>query len=116
MAWTDYMKKRLMDTEAFNASDKYIALATSSTELSGHGYQRGRWRTSNMNVSAAGVVTGARFEIYSATDGSAQRATRIAVFDAASGGNMILGWENISSPPAAPTQGQAVNVTPSVTP
>lgn len=120
MAFTDFAKKLLMDTEHFDANNKFVALASgasgSESELSGHGYTRGTWLTSNMTISNSGVVTGAAFTIYQANDGSAVQAVAVALFDSASGGNQLTTWERISSPPAAPVLGQNVNITPTLTP
>ena len=120
MAFTDYAKKRLMETESFDAADKYIALGVGTpnnpTELSGHGYSRGRWRTSNMSAAADGTVSGSQIVVYTANDGLAQQATVSAIYDRATGGNQIVEWESFSNPPEAPLNGQEVLLTPSVTP
>ena len=121
MAFTDFMKNLLMDDEQFDASSKWVALgrganANSVTELSGNGYGRGEWDTDNMAVAADGGVTGDAFTVYTASGSSAVQAQFAALFDSETGGNRLTDWESISSPPAAPADGQAVRITPSVTP
>ena len=103
MAFTDFAKKLFMETESFDAGDKYIALGTFAngtvTELSGSGYKRGTWLTTNMRAADNGNVTGDAFVIYTATDSNATQATRTAIFDTLTGGNQVTEWETINNPP-----------------
>ena len=100
------------------SSTRYISLhLTNDTELSGHGYARASISTAQMTVSSAGVITGpSNHEIYTANDGSAQQAQQVALYDAASGGNQLLSPEAITSPPAAPVNGQAFRLTLTLNP
>ena len=116
MAWTNYAKNALMDTEQFDANSKYIALAVGGTELTGSGYSRAEWTTAQMTIANDGTITGPEITIYTASGASAVQATQTGIFDAATTGNQWLEWETITSPPAAPVDGQDFRLTPTVTP
>ena len=88
----------------------YVALAVDGTELSGHGYSRLAWGTGakNLNTTDNRAVSSADLTIYTATDGSAQDANQAAYFDAATGGNQLTTWQNLTTDVAAPNNGQPV--------
>ena len=108
MAFTNRGKQLALSTGIASAT-RYIALhLANDTELSGHGYSRAALTAAEMTVSAAGVLTGpANKQIYTANDGSAQRAMKVSLYDAATSGNQIAEPEDITSPPIAPVDGQA---------
>ena len=117
MAFTNKGKELAMK-EGIASQTRYISLhLTNNTELSGHGYARKAITSGQMSVASTGVVTGpADLEIYEANDGSAQRAQKVALYDSRTGGNQLLTPEAITSPPAAPINGQAFALTLTITP
>ena len=117
MAWTDYAKNALMGTEQFDANSKYIALAVGGTELTGSGYSRAEWITGDMTIANDGTITGPEITVYTASGASAVQATQVGIFGTATGtADQWLAWETITSPPAAPVDGQDFRLTPTVTP
>ena len=88
----------------------YVALAVDGTELSGHGYSRLAWGTGakTLNETESRAQSSADLTVYTATDGSAQDANQAAFFDAATGGNQLTTWGNLTTDVAAPTNGQPV--------
>lgn len=109
MAWTTYFKNQVA-ANVFQNSTKYVGLAIDGTELTGHGYSRGAWITSAMTLANdTSVITNNDIVIaYTPTDSSAQDADEFAIFDAASGGNQLTEWEDLTSDVAAPELGQSL--------
>ena len=118
MSFTNYAKELLMKTEHFIKNSKYIALhGSGDTELSGNGYSRKAVTTSQMTVANTGVVTfPTNLTIYTANSNSAVQALKVSIYDAATGGNQLLTAEAISSPPAAPGNGQSFQISLTLTP
>ena len=85
MAFTNRGLQQAMTT-GINSTTRYLSLhLTNNTELSGHGYARASITTAQMSASNAGVITGpTNHPIYTANDATAQRAMRVALYDAAS--------------------------------
>jgi len=108
MGFTDRGKKICMD--AVGGAARFIGLfLANDTELSGHGYARKQISAAQMTVSSAGVITGpANLVIYTANDGTAQRAMKVGLFASGVRGtdDAILEPEAITTPPAAPANGQ----------
>ena len=100
------------------SATRYISLhLASGVELSGNGYARRAITTQQMEVSSAGVITGpTNLSIYTGEDGSAQQAAQVALYDADAAGSQIYEPENITSPPAAPEEGQAFLLTLTLNP
>ena len=118
MAFTDRGKELAMSVGIASAT-RYISLhLTNGTELAAHGYARKAITAAEMSTSNAGVITGpANFEIYTANDGTAQRAQQNAVYDALTGGSQILEPEALTGTiPAAPVDGQAFRLTLTINP
>lgn len=116
MALTDMGKRAAMKGGLFS-STRYIALLSSSTtELSGHGYSRAALTAAQASVANNGNITGpANHPIYTADDDSAEQATHVAIYDAATGGNQLVTPGAITSPPAAPVNGQQFRLSLTVT-
>ena len=109
MAWT--VAGKLLAANAFKAATRYAALSIGRNELTGHGYSRGAVTAADMDVAAATaqITINKNIEIYAPTDGSAQDATHISFWDAASGGNPLLkpvAFADIDTP----VEGQAVRI------
>ena len=118
MALTNRGKQQAMSV-GIASTTRYISFhLTSNAELSGHGYARKSISAGQMTVSNAGVITGpSNLEIYVASDGSAQRAQRVALYDASTGGNRLFDPEAIDTPiPAAPVEGQGFRFTLTLNP
>ena len=117
MAYTDRGLQQCQSV-GMSSTTRYISLhQTNDTELAGHGYARAAITTAQMTVSNAGVITGpTNHPIYTANDATAQRAMRVALYDAASGGNELAEPEAITSPPAAPVDGQEFRLTLTLNP
>ena len=118
MAFTDRGFQQAMSV-GIDSTTRYISLhLNNDNELSGHGYARKSISPSQMTVSNSGVITGpANFQLYIASDDAAQRAQKLAIYDASTGGNQLVEPETISSPiPAAPTNGQALQMTITLSP
>lgn len=113
MALTNDGKVIIM-SEGFAGSTKYISLhLADNTELSGHGYARKAWVTGDMTVNQTNgrVSAPANYEIYTANDGSAQKAAKVGIYSHSasteSGDKQILSPENLAgSAPAAPILNQ----------
>ena len=82
----------------------HIGLAIAGSELTGHGYSRSLV-TNAQRAVATNVITVAMHDIYTADDAAAQDATQWAMFDAATGGNRLTDWENLTNNPDAPADG-----------
>jgi len=114
MAFTLKQKKRLVDGTGLTENDLYVALGTGTpgrpTELTGHGYSRGRILAAQIKSNASGVVSiPAGQTIYTANDGSAQTSTIFRLYRSAAGGESDAVAEWIKhSVIAAPLKGQAV--------
>ena len=95
-------------------TDRYISLhLADGTELSGHGYARKSINHSQLTVAATGIATGPTdFEIYTASDATAQDADQWALYDASTGGNQIYEPEDFTTDVGAPGNGQTVRLTP----
>ena len=117
MAWTNRGKRYLME-DGLEGATRHISLhLASGVELTGHGYSRKAVTAAQMTVAATGVVSfPADFEIYTASDASAQDADQWALYDAATGGNQILEPEDLTTDVAAPANGQALQLTATITP
>lgn len=111
MAFTNKGKEVVM-SEGLDSRSRYAALhLTNNTELAGHGYARKELTPAMMAVSATGVITVARFEFYTANDASAQRAQKVSIYDAATGGNQLMTPEAIAATiPPAPENGQTLRL------
>ena len=109
MAFT--LQGKLIAANAFIANTKYVALLIGTTELTGHGYQRGTWATSAMVVADATAIisNNANISIYTPNDDSAQDATHVAFYDALSGGNKLTEEVAFADIPA-PVSGQEVRI------
>ena len=116
MALTNEGKRQSM--LGLTSDTRYISLHTAdNTELSGNGYARAAITSSQMSVAANGRVTGpANHPVYTANTDTAIQAVKLALYDAATGGNQLLEPENITSPPPAPVNGQQVQITMAITP
>lgn len=103
-------------------SSVYVALFRGNSELTAgqNGYARSEVTAAQSSVdSSTGVVTfPPNHEIYTGTGtGTAVVATRVAIYDAVTGGNQILEPEDITSPPsAAPVANQAFRMTIRINP
>ena len=118
MAWTDLGKAKVMD-EGIDGATRYVSLhLTDDTELSGHGYARKAVSTGDITVSATDGTTTlpTNLSIYTANDGSAQRAQKVGLYNSSSGADQLLEPEAITSPPAAPISGQELQLTITITP
>ena len=117
MAWTNRGKRYLME-DGLKGATRFIALhLANDAELAGHGYARKAGTAAQMTVAANGVVSfPADFEIYTASDASAQNADKWSLYDAATGGNQILEPEDFTTDVAAPANGQALQLTATITP
>ena len=118
MAYTD-RGKEIVQSVGLASATRYISLhVTNGDELADHGYARKAITAANMSVANDGVVTGpTNLEIYTADDGSAQRAHQCALYDAAAAGNQILEPESLTGTvPAAPVDGQAFRLTLTMNP
>ena len=111
MALTDFGKDEAMDGPGVFGATRYISFhLTNDTELSGHGYARKSLTQSQADKSATdGVVTTPdNFECWTASDGSAQRPMKFALYSALTGGNQVFEPEDLDATiPAAPADGQA---------
>ena len=116
MALTDRGKRYAMEEGIFpdDDTDRYISFHLSGgTELAAHGYARKSINHSELTVAATGIATGpTNFEIYTASDGSAQDADQWALYDAATGGSQIYEPQDFTTDIAAPANGQAARLTP----
>ena len=118
MALTDRGKQVTMESGLASAT-RYISLhLANDTELSGHGYARKAITSDEMTVSSTGIITGPNnFGIYTANDGSAQRAQKVGMYDAASAGNQLLEPEALTGTvPAAPVNGQEFRLSLTISP
>ena len=118
MALTNRGKQQAMSV-GIASTTRYISLhLTNDSQLSGHGYARKSMSPGQMTVSSAGVITGpANLEIYVASDGSAQRAQKVALYDASTGGNQLFEPQVIDATiPAAPVEGQGFRLTLTLNP
>lgn len=104
-------------------SSVYIALFTAGdAELAGNGYSRSEVTTAQSVVNTTtGVVTfPMNHEVYTGTAQHAtegDRATQLAIYDQASGGNQLMEPEDITSPPAEPPiENQAFRVSVTINP
>jgi hypothetical protein len=105
MSYTDYTEDKLQDhlhgVTAFTApSDQYLGLfsvtpsdAGGGTELTGDGYAR---QSITFDDSTGGLSTNTNTLTFTASGGDWSAAVAGAVFDAATGGNM-LEWNSITS-------------------
>ena len=117
MAWTNRGKRYLMEVGLKGATPHITLHVASGTELNGHGYSRKAATPAQISVAADGTVSfPADFEIYTASDASAQDADQWALYDAATGGNQILEPEDLTTDVAAPANGQALQLTATITP
>ena len=109
MAWTTYFKNQVAANE-FQDSTKYVGLAIDGTELTGNGYARAAWLTTEMTLANdTSVITNSAIIVaYTPTTDSAQDADEFAIFDAVSGGNQLTDWEDLTSDVAAPELGQRI--------
>ena len=117
MAFTDRGKQQAMSVGIASAT-RYISLhLADGTELNGHGYSRAAITTAQMTVNAAGVITGpANHPVYTANDGAAQRAIQLGLYASSAGADQLMGPENITSPPAAPVNGQEFRINLTINP
>jgi hypothetical protein len=105
MSYTNYTENKLQDhlhgVTAFTApSDQYFGLfsvtpsdAGGGTELTGNGYAR---QSITFDDSTGGLSTNTNTMTFTASGGNWSAAVAGAVFDAATGGNM-LEWNSITS-------------------
>ena len=118
MAYTDKGLETVQSVGTASAT-RYISLhLTDDSELSDHGYARKAITAAQMSVATDGVITGpADHPIYTADDDSAQRAQKVALYDAETGGNQLLEPEAIDATiPAAPVDGQEFRLTLTLNP
>ena len=112
MALTNEGKKVAMEGPGVFGTTRYLSLHLSSkTELSGHGYARKAIRPADVSVSNAGVATIANLDVYTASDGNAQDADKVAIYDASSGGNLLYDIQDLNVDVAAPSNGQTFRLT-----
>ena len=116
MALTNRGKQYAMEQGVFPDDDtnRFISFhLPSNTELSGHGYARKSINHSQLTIASTGIATGpTNFQIYTASDASAQDAGKWALYDALTGGSQIYEPEDFTTDVGAPANGQAVRLTP----
>lgn len=123
MAFTALGKQEVMD-KGIDGATRYITLwlADGTTQLSGHGYSPKAVLPAQMNVGTGGVTTlPANLAIYTANDGSAQRASKVGLARDSDGSNALMTPEDIensiSNPlPPAPINGQTLELSITLNP
>ena len=114
MAWGNAAKVRfgaeIAGTSVYVAGHTAAAGSSGANELSGHGYSRGLLSASKMGSSSSTgtITTNADADIYTANDGSAQDIAYVTLWDAASGGNLLLYDDSDTITLAVPSNGQTV--------
>lgn len=112
MAFTDTGKVEAM--KGIAALDRYVSLHLSNdTELSGHGYSRKAVSAAVLQaaIGSDGQISLSNVDVYTATDGSAQDADKVALYDAATGGNQLMEPETLTTDVGAPALGQTFRLT-----
>ena len=114
---TDRGKQQAMSVGIASAT-RYISFhLTNDTELSGHGYARKSLTAAQQTVSSAGVITGPTdLECWTASDARAQDPSKVALYDALTGGNQLFEPETLTTDVAAPANGQAVRISLTLNP
>lgn len=111
MSYSDYLENEFIDhitgKGAYTAPTCYLGLSTADpgedasglSEPSGNGYARVETEASDWNAASSGSTTNAADISFPAATGSWGTITHVALFDAASGGNMLASGE-LDSPQA----------------
>lgn len=94
----------------------YVALHLSNgNELSGHGYSRKSVAAASWSVSSAGVASLSNLDVYTASDGSAQQAAKVSIWNSSTSTTAstarIYAPEDLTTTPAAPGNGATFRLT-----
>ena len=120
MPYTDEAKRVAQEGPGVFGATRYVSgHLASDTEASGHGYSRTAVAPADVTVAADGTATlPDNLELYTADDDSAQVITKVNIYDALTGGNAYLDAPGeLDAPlPGAPADGQALQVSVTVTP
>lgn len=118
MAYNDRGNERVQ--LGLKSASLWVALypSASGSELSGNGYSRPEATTANITVSSAGVATlPSNMPMYTATSASAVQATHFNIHTHATNDTPIYSTNQaIPSPPAAPVNGQTLQLSITLNP